>query len=391
MQPGAHVRPASVAELVALIDDARAGGTRLDLRGGGSKAGFGAPVDVAPVDSAVVVDMRGFAGIVDYDPAELVLTVRSGTPLGEVEDLLAAHGQMLAFDPFDHGPIHRRPAGDATIGGVFAAGVAGSRRLARGGARDHLLGFKAVSGRGEAFVAGARVTKNVTGFDLPKLACGSWGRLFALTELHVKTLPRAQMGVTVALDGLTVDAAVAAMSRAAGSQATICAAAHDPQAGLTVLRIEGFAPSVMVRQALLGEILRDWGPLRMLDAKAADAVWDSLRGLTGLADAPVLWRVVVPARQSPALIAALGAPGLRWLMDWAGGLVWIGCDDAIGAVRAVAEAVGGHADLVRADAQSRRQYPARHPRAPALAALEARVRRAFDPAGVFETGRFGDT
>jgi len=374
------VTPRTEQDLIALIGDARATGTRLALRGGASKAAFGAPT------AATVVDLRGFAGVVDYDPAELVLTVRPGTPLAEVQALLAAHGQMLAFDPFDHGPVYGAAPGAATIGGVFAAGVAGSRRLSRGGARDHLLGFRAVSGRGEAFVAGAKVTKNVTGFDLSKVACGSWGQLFALTELHVKTLPRAPMGVTVVLDNLPVDLAVLAMSRAAGSKAAISAAAHDPVAGATALRIEGFAPSVAVRQALLDDIL---GPLRVLDAPEADTFWDGMHRLPGLATAAVLWRVVVPARAAPGLIAALALRDDGWLMDWAGGLLWVA--HAGHGLRAAVEAAGGHADLVRADVEMRHACPARHPRGTGLAALETRVRRAFDPDGVFETGRFGNT
>lgn len=382
-------RPDTSADLVALIAAARDAGTRLDLRGGGSKADFGAP----PAGPVTVVDMRGFAGVVDYDPAELVLTVRPGTPLREVEDLLAAHGQMLAFEPFDHGPIHGQPVGAATIGGVIAAGVAGSRRLSRGGARDHLLGFKAVSGHAEAFAAGAKVTKNVTGYDLPKLACGSRGRLFALTELNIKTLPRPEMQLTLALDGLSAQATVAAMSRAIGSQASVAAAAHQPVPGVTALRLEGFAPSVAARHALLADRLRDFAAIRVMEPGEADRFWQGIAHVGPLDDAPVLWRVVVPAARAPELIDALDDGAVHWLMDWAGGLVWIGCDEAMAQadlVRAVAEKASGHADLVRANQELRRTIPARHPLPHGLAALEARVRRAFDPDWVFETGRFGD-
>lgn len=381
----AQACPQSVAELVALIEGARADGTRLAVRGGGSKAAFGAE----PTGPVTTVDMRGFAGIVDYDPAELVLTVRPGTPLADVETLLAAHGQMLAFEPFDHGPIHGQAEGATTIGGVFAAGVAGSRRLSRGGARDHLLGFSAVSGRGEAFVAGAKVTKNVTGYDLPKLACGSWGRLFALTRLHVKTLPRAEMQQTLVLDGLSPRTAVLAMSKAMGSQASVAAAAHQPSPGLTALRLEGFAPSVAARRTLLADLFADVGPLRLLDDGAADALWQGFRRIDVLGDMPVLWRVIVPAARAPDLIERLEMTGARWSMDWAGGLLWVGAQDG-GAIRATVEAAGGHAELVRASAELRAQIPARHPASRGVAALEARVRRAFDPDGVFETGRFGD-
>ena len=169
------LEPRDAAELAEIVADAAARGRKLELRGGGTKADFGAPRE------AVVVSLAGLTGVVDYDPAELVLTVRAGTPLAEVQALVAAEGQMLAFEPWGE------PG--ATIGGTIAAGVAGSRRVTAGSARDHLLGLMAVSGRGEVFVAGAKVVKNVTGYDLPKLMAGSWGRIGAMAELTVKVLP----------------------------------------------------------------------------------------------------------------------------------------------------------------------------------------------------------
>ena len=226
------LRPADIGELCAIV----AGGRPLRLRGGGSKDAIGRETDAA------VVDMRGFAGVVDYDPPELVLTVRAGTPLAEVQALVAGEGQMLAFDPFDHAAI-LGGAPRATIGGVIAAGVSGPARLSRGAARDHLLGFTAVSGRGEKFVAGAKVVKNVTGYDLPKLITGSWGRLAAITELTLKVLPAPQTQRTLVARGLDPAAAVAAMARAMGSAAEVSAAAHLPawQGGpVTALRLDGF-------------------------------------------------------------------------------------------------------------------------------------------------------
>jgi glycolate oxidase FAD binding subunit len=284
---------------------------------------------------------------------------------------------MLAFEPFDHGPMFSRTEGAATIGGVIAAGVSGSRRLSRGAARDHLLGFKAVSGRGEAFVAGGKVVKNVTGYDLSKLITGSWGRLAALTEVTLKVLPRPQVALSLAADGLAPEAAVKLMSRAMGSQADVAAAAHRP--GLTVLRLEGFGPSVEARSALL----RGRAPgLRLMDDADADRFWEALRN--PLPGHPALWRISLPPSRAPGVVASIGGD---WLMDWAGGLVWSAGEDAA-QVRGAAEAVGGHAVLLRAPDRVRAEVPALHPPSPAVAALELRVRRAFDPAGVFETGRF---
>lgn len=380
--------PDSIEDLVQLFADATARGTKLELRGGGSKATAGAERDAA------IVDMRGFSGVVDYDPPELVLTVRPGTPLAEIDQLVAGEGQMLAFEPFDHGPLFAVPSGAATIGGVVASGVAGSGRLTMGGARDHLLGFTAVSGRGERFVGGGKVVKNVTGYDLPKLVAGSWGRLVAITELTLKVLPRARVIRTMAIEGLSIRAAQVAMSRAMGSPAEIGAAAHLPAAdgcpALTLFRVQGFAPSVDARCAALPAILAGHGSVASLPDDDAGLHWQAIVEARPLAEASVLWRVNLPPSAAPAFVERFEALGARWLLDWAGGLVWLGFDGDPALVRDAAEAARGHAMLLRAPAALRAEVPMQHPRSAGVMALEARVRRAFDPAGIFETGRFLD-
>ncbi|WP_292905390.1 FAD-binding protein [Niveispirillum sp.] len=382
------LRPTSSDELIDIVR-ALGRGQRLAIHGGRSKAGIG-----CDTPDAVPLDMTGFAGIVDYDPAELVLTVGAGTPLAEVEALVRSENQMLAFDPFDHAPVFGRAAGRATIGGVVAAGVAGSCRLSCGSARDHLLGIRTVSGRGEPLVAGARVVKNVTGYDLPKLAAGSWGRLFAMTELTLKVLPRPPVQATLVLPGLDPERAAAAMALAMGSPAEVAAAAHRPAelgdgTALTALLLRGFGPSVTAKRAILDRHLSDFGPTVLLDGGEADIFWDGLRTLAPLGDDLPLWRVNVPPSRGPAVIASLGAQGAQWMFDWAGGLIWLGFDGDPALVRAAAAQGGGHATLIRGPASLRAQVPAFHPVASGPTALEARIRRAFDPAGIFETGRFG--
>jgi glycolate oxidase FAD binding subunit len=383
------LRPRDAAELCAAVADAAASGTRLAIRGGGSKDGIG-----GSVEESVRLDMAGFTGIVDYDPAELVLTVRAGTPLDEVQALVAGEGQMLAFDPFDHGPLFGRPAGAATIGGVVAAGVAGSQRVSSGSARDHLLGFTAVSGRGELLVAGARVVKNVTGYDLPKLAAGSWGRLFAMTELTLKVLPRPRVSATRMIAGLSPDDALRTMAAAMGSQAEIAAAAYVPDAGggrsLTALRIQGFGPSVVARCAMIEALLGRYGPVDAPDEAAADALWADLRTLEPLPQGAPLWRINVPPSGARAVLAAIEPGGAPWLLDWAGGLIWTTFAGDPALIRAVAEQAGGHATLIRCAPEYGAGLPVFHPPSAGVAALEARIRRAFDPAGLFETGRFRD-
>lgn len=381
--------PLTAEELCDAISQAGRAGDRLEIRGGGSKAAFGRSRD------ARLLDMRGFAGIVDYDPNELVLTVRAGTPLAEVAALVAARGQQLAFEPWDYGPFHQGELGRATIGGAVAAGVAGPQRLTMGSARDHLLGFTAVSGRGELFTAGARVVKNVTGYDLPKLLAGSWGRLAAITELTLKVLPAPRKRATMAMEGLDHRQAVAAMADALGSPAEIAAAAHIPArfgkgAALTLFRLQGFEPSVDARCNLLPVLLAEYGAAALLDPDMAETLWRDVREGSVFDPAVPLWRINVPPSGAISVIESLEPLGARWVMDWAGGLVWLELDSHVADVRASAEAAGGHATLVRASAEMRESVSAQHPRAPSVAAIEARVRQAFDPLGVFETGRFMD-
>lgn len=379
------LEPQTEAELIEAIATAGSEGRRIAIQGGGSKAPMGRTVD------AIALSMRGMAGVIDYDPAELVLTVRAGTPFHEVEELVAGERQMLAFDPFDHGPIFGKESGGATIGGVVAAGVAGSRRVSAGAARDHLLGFRAVSGRAEAFVAGAKVVKNVTGYDLPKLAAGSWGRLFALSEITLKILPRPEMARSFAIEGLSEAQASAAMAKAMGSRADVAAVAHLPaQSGraLTMFRLEGFGPSVAARAAMLRALLADLAELHDLgEAEAAD-LWNGVRTLRFLPSERPVWRVNIPPRGYCALADTLRAHGACWFADWAGGLVWIAFDGDPAVVRDAAVRAGGHAMLLRAPEAMRAIVPAFHPQDRGVAALEARLRRAFDPLSLFETGRF---
>ena len=372
--------PTCEQDVADAVADALRDGVRLAIAGGGSKAAIGAPAEARPLP------MSGLRGVVDYDPAELVLTVRPGTPLREIEALVAGEGQRLAFDPFDHGPVFGQPAGAATIGGVAAAGVSGSQRVSAGAVRDHLLGFRAVSGRGEAFAAGGKVVKNVTGFDLPKLAAGSWGRLFALTELTLKVLPRPRESRTLMLAGLSDEQAVHAMSRAMGSQADVAAAAHLPGRA-TILRVQGFGPSVAARRAMLDAVLADFGRPVALPSDDADAMWAALRTLSPLGGERPLWRISIAPSRACAAIAPFRDEA-ACLFDWAGGLIWAATQAEPGALRAAVSAAGGHAMLVRADAPMRAAVPTFHPASSGMAALETRVRRAFDPMGLFETGRF---
>jgi glycolate oxidase FAD binding subunit len=375
-----RVAPTDEAALRAAIADAADAGCTLGVEGGGTHRRFGADTETTTLST------RELDGIVSYEPSELILTARPGTPLKDIEAALLAHNQMFAFEPFDAAPLYGDAPGRATIGGVVAAGIAGPRRISAGATRDHVLGFRAVSGRGETFIAGGKVVKNVTGYDLPKLVCGSWGRLAVLTEITLKVLPRPESWVTLALEQSEPDAIIDAMSTALGTSAGIAAAAHS--GGRTIFRIEGFELSLRARVDQLRAHLKDFGEITLTHDPA---LWPDVQNVSRLADAEIMWRVIAPASSAPQIVASLSAThAVRWLFDWGGGLIWIAADKADAPVRDVATRFGGHARLVRAPSEVRKIAPALQPQPSGIAALEARVRRAFDPQGVFETSRFID-
>ena len=376
-----NLKPRDGADLEAAIGWAFSEGKALELVGHGTKRGIGR---AAQWD--MTLDMSGFSGVTLYEPAELVLSARAGTPLAEIEALVAANGQELAFEPMDYGPLLGRHAGAATIGGALAANLSGPRRIKAGAARDHFLGVTAVSGRGETFKSGGRVVKNVTGYDLCKLLAGSWGTLAAMTDVTVKVLPRAETEATLLVSGLDDARAVQAMTAAMGSSCDV-----------TAFRLEGVAPSVTHRQAALEVLLKSYGPLETLAEVPSRKFWRAIRDVepfmaTARPPERFLWRIsTTPARGAEVGRMLAERAGAALLYDWAGGLIWAAMppsDDAdVPIVRAAVAAAGGHATLVRAPAVVRAVVDVFEPEAPALAALTKRVMESFDPHGVLNAGR----
>src|SRR5271154_7122466 len=253
------VKPRDAAEVEQAIQWALAGGKALEIVGLGTKRAIGR---AAQWDATL--DLSGLFGVTLYEPAELVLSAKAGTPLAEIEALVAANGQELAFEPMDYGPLLGGATAAGTIAGALAANLSGPRRIKAGAARDHFLGFSAVSGRGETFKSGGRVVKNVTGYDLCKLLAGSWGTLAAMTDVTIKTLPKAETEATLLVLNLDEVTARKVMAAAMGSYADVSAAAHLPGAvsgriaetasagaAATAFRLEGVAPSVTERKAVL--------------------------------------------------------------------------------------------------------------------------------------------
>lgn len=368
------------------IADAARDGRSLEARAGGSKRDIG-----AAGRATTLLDLSAFDGVIEYEPCELVLTVRPSTPLEAVEALLAHHGQMLAFEPWDHGSLFGRAKGAATIGGVVAAGVAGSRRVSSGGARDHLLGFEAVSGRGEVFRGGGKVVKNVTGYDISKVVAGSWGQLVVLTELSLKVVPSPRAAKTVWLQGLGPAGAIAAMAKAMGSSCAVAAAGHLPGyagiASITAFRLEGFAKSVEVRTKHLQGELSDFGAAAVMSDEGAGRLWHCIVQAGTMKECETLWRVNLVPSRAEEFISAIEGPDTEWSLDWAGAAAWVGAP-AICDVRFAAESSGGHAMLLRAPDSVHKKTAIRHPQSAAVAALTARLKQAFDPAGILDPHRF---
>jgi glycolate oxidase FAD binding subunit len=383
------LKPASKTELIAHVQSAMVGKTPLEIVAGGSKRLIG-----RPVEAEHLLDLGGFSGVMLYEPEELVLTAGAATPLREVETLLSEKGQQLAFEPPYYNALLGSDA-EPTLGGVLAANLAGPRRFVAGAARDHLLGFHAVSGRGEEFKAGGRVVKNVTGYDLSKLICGSWGTLCALTEVSVKVLPRAPHSTTLIFEEASALRAVNALSLATGSPQEVSGAAFVPGelrggASVFALRLEGVRASVEFRAHALRHLLADYGVPQSLERDASETFWQSLRDVEMLVEPreTAVWKVSVPPLSGANVLEAM-APARAYL-DWAGGLVWLALEPTGAAalrLRAVVAQFGGHATLIRAPQNLRAMIDVFEPPASAVTMLAKRLKENFDPERIFNPGR----
>jgi len=313
------LRPRDAKDVAGAIEWALADGKTLEVIGHGSKRAIGR---AAQWD--MTLDLSGVSGVTLYEPEELILSARAGTPLGEIEAMLAAKGQELAFEPMDYGPVLGSRERKGTLGGALATNLSGPRRIKAGAARDHFLGVTAVSGRGETFKSGGRVVKNVTGYDLCKVLAGSWGTLAAMTDVTVKVLPRAESEQTLLLYGLDDRAAASAMAAAMGSSAEVSGAAHLPAAiaprtagaaaagrAVTALRLEGVAPSIAHRLGTLEALLKDAGTLVAIGDKASRAVWQAVRDVHAFASPEnagrPLWRISTAPVGRPEVAARIAA------------------------------------------------------------------------------------
>jgi glycolate oxidase FAD binding subunit len=354
-QFGARIRAASAAQ------------SPLRLRGGGTKDWYGQALE------GEVLDTRAYAGVVSYEPTELVITARCGTPLAEIEALLAQHHQMLAFEPPRFGPA-------STIGGVVASALSGPRRASAGAVRDFVLGAVLMDGRGEALRFGGQVMKNVAGYDVSRLLAGSMGSLGLILEVSLKVLPVPLREASLRFEMSEIDA-LRRLNEWAGQPLPVSASCWHQ--GVLSLRLSGAEAAVMAAQRKLGgEALEDGA-----------AFWASLRDQAHpFFNGGSLWRMSVPSAASAIILRG------EQLIEWGGAQRWLkvqdddggysdagGCaEERAGGIRRAVAASGGHATLFRC---AGKRVGVFHPLAPAVMTIHERLKQSFDPAGIFNPGR----
>ena len=362
--------------------------------GGPVKVQGGATRDIGRPVVGEVLEV-GITGVELYEPSALTLVAGAGTPVAEIEALLAAEGQRLGFEPMDHRAL-LGTTGVPTIGGVVAANVSGPRRIQAGAARDFTLGARFVDGGGRVIKNGGRVMKNVTGYDLVKLMAGSWGTLGVLSELSLKVQAVPETQGTLVRRGLSLAKGVAALARALGSPYDVSGAAHlDFDGGTTLVRVEGLQGMVDHRAgALVSGVLAGW---ERVDGAASADLWAGIRDVMAFAggDEPV-WRVSLKPSDAPGFSHALTAAGLahRGVYDWGGGLAWLALEAApedagASVLRRALAGFGGHATLVRAAPELRATVDVFQPQPPEIATLTRALKQKFDPGGILNPGLMG--
>lgn len=397
------MRPATEWELKSMMTALGERGIPVEILGSGSKRAIGRPV-VAPV----ALTTGAMRGISLYEPSELVMSARAGTPLSQIEVELASRGQMLPFEPIDLGPALGSDAGQQTIGAIFAANISGSRRIAAGAARDYLLGVRGVTGRAEIFKSGGRVMKNVTGYDVARGLAGSWGTLAVMSEVTFKVLPLPDDVATLVYPDLTDDLAVELMSLAMTQPYEVSGTVHlspelasrlrhkgfnGTKRALTAIRIENFTRSVVYRKQKLREVLSAYGAPLELELESSLELWSEVRRLSFLpANGTHLWRISTRPSEAASLVNAVRRHmKVEAFYDWSGGLVWLetpaSADAGSADVRRAVATHGGHATLIRADETVRRTVEVFQPLGPAVDRLTRGLKQAFDPLRLLNPGR----
>lgn len=396
--------PGSEAELASFVEAAKAGNYPVEVCGFRSKREAG-----RPLEPSAIVSTAKLSGITFYEPDELVISAKAGTPLQEIEAALAAKNQELAFEPADLGRIYGPDSLAASIGSVAAMNISGPRRILRGAARDYLIGVRAVNGEGTAIKSGGRVMKNVTGADLAKGLCGSWGTLAVMTELTFKVLPKAPESRSLGFFGLSDEAAVGVMSEAMGRPYEVSGTVHlhaalvkrlshpdiaSASTTLTMLRLEGSGQNLISRMNKLKRELSPFGEIYDLDDHISNEFWADIRARSFLSagfDKP-LWRITVAPSNAAQIVRALNAffP-VSAAYEWSGGLIWLetppSSEASVTELRRVLAEFDADSMLMRGPHTVRSAIEVFHPLPLAKMKLVQAIKKAFDPAGVLNPGR----
>lgn len=393
-------------DLKDIILDAKDKGTSLEILGHGTKRMIG-----RYSEKNVPLTMRRFSEVTLYEPSELVISARAGTPIAEVERELKSYDQHLPFEHLDFSKLFETEPGYGTIGSLFATNFSGSRRLLKGSARDHLIGVKAINGRGESFSSGGRVMKNVAGYDLTKLMANSWGTLAVMTEVTIKLLPTPPSECTLFLYGLEEDIALEALRSAIATPFEISGAVHlnknhafscldgvtyVQDKAVTAIRLENTPKSLAYRSEKIRELLSAFGELFYIDEPESKLFWQNMRQLAFLANREdAIWRVSTSphrAFQSARQIKKLVDSQISY--DWGGGLLWIStrgvADMGSSDIRRIIAQAGGHATLIYPGEDATQPVSPFHPLDPAHMQLTKGLKTMFDPAGVLNPGRMYD-
>lgn len=395
--------PSSETELADLIRQAADQKLPVEICGNRTKRDIGGSMQVATRISTTQI-----SGVTLYEPTEMVLSAKSGTPVSEIETLLDQNGQELAFEPARWDRIVAPKATEpATIGGVVASNISGPRRVLRGSVRDHLIGMRAVNGFGEEIKSGGRVMKNVTGYDLARGIAGSWGTLAVLSEVTFKVLPKAAESRSLILLNLPDEGAVQAMCYAMGSPHEVTGTVHIPTAfterlsnpdiaklgrSVTALRLENFPSALTRRVGSLYEALKPFGEIYELDHQRSQDFWSDVRGLTFLSGDWPLWRITTAPDRAAKLVSKLrNRLECHAAYEWSGGLIWLEVSPATDAgatmLRRITAEFQADAMLVRAKQSTRAAIDVFQPLPEANMALIKRLKEAFDPHRIFNPGR----
>ncbi len=397
------LRPLHEEHISDIIKEANVNEIPLNIMGNGSKRSLG-----RPITANQSISMDRLRSITLFQPSEMVISALAGTPVSFIEHRLSHENMELAFEPIDLGPALGQIAGQATIGSIFATNISGPKRIRNGAARDHLIGIRGINGRGESFKSGGRVMKNVTGYDLVRGLCGSWGTLAVLTEVTMKVIPKAEESRTLFIEGLDDDLAVNAMCAAMATPFEVSGTTHLQQAfverlhnpefsrlgkAITALRIESFPSSVAYRAKKLKKELSPFGNIYELDDTRSRAFWEEMRSLTYLEghDEPV-WRISVAPADGAKLISILSHDmDCRAAYDWAGGLIWLevnkSSDASASDIRRVIARLGGHATLIRATQETRGSIDVFQPLDHTQNLMTHAIKKQFDPKGILNPGR----